>query len=91
MIREQKHKLASFVELSTSLGNCTTGEVRLVVGNVLSTNGSGRVEVCFNNAWGTICDRSFDDSDAAVACSQVIGFRRSGECMSHVVIHHQLG
>ena len=66
------------VEISTSDANCTTGGIRLMIGTELSTNGSGRLEVCFNNAWGTVCDRSFDDADAAVACSQVNGFQRSG-------------
>ena len=53
-----------------------------MIGNDLSTNGSGRVEVCLNNAWGTVCDASFDDNDAAVVCSQVVGFQRSGVCNS---------
>ena len=66
------------LDLSTPFADCATGDVRLVTGNILSTNGSGRIEVCFNSAWGTVCDSSFDDSDAAVACSQMIGFQRSG-------------
>ena len=47
-----------------------------MAGNDTSTTRSGRLELCLNNAWGTVCDTSFDDSDAAVACSQVIGFTR---------------
>ena len=32
--------------------------------------GSGRIEVCVNNSWGTICSNSWDDVDASVACNQ---------------------
>ena len=40
-------------------------QVRLE-GNVL--NSSGRLEVFYNNSWGTVCDDSFDNNDASVAC-----------------------
>ena len=69
------------LEVSTSFGNCTTGEARLVGGVDSVTSRSGRLEVCFNNAWGTVCDATFDDADAAVACDQVIGFTRDGTCL----------
>jgi deleted-in-malignant-brain-tumors protein 1 len=39
--------------------------VRLVGG---SNSSSGRVEVCANNVWGTICDEYWNDVDAVVVC-----------------------
>lgn len=43
------------------------------VGETLSIE--GRVEVCINNAWGTICKDSYIDRvDAEVMCGQLGGF-----------------
>ena len=52
---------------TTSFSNCSNGEVRLVGGaNILE----GRVEVCINSAWGTVCSDGFGTNDAEVICRQ---------------------
>ena len=48
--------------------NCTDGEVRLVNGdNVLE----GRLEICINRAWGTVCSDGFSEDDAHVVCKGI--------------------
>ena len=47
---------------------CTTGVVRLVGS---SYTNRGRVEICVNNTWETVCDDDFDSSDARAVCRQL--------------------
>ncbi len=53
---------------------CTQGDIRLVGG---ASEMQGRVEVCNNGVWGTVCDDAFGDPDAQVACRQ-LGYLSGG-------------
>ena len=48
---------------------CTSGDVRLAGSSSSSTR--GRVELCHNSQWGTICDNDWDNNDAEVTCKQL--------------------
>ena len=76
------------------IASCKTGQLRIVGGNIAN---EGRVEICMNNVWGTVCDDSWGSADATVVCRE-LGYSAQGEdiysilctaewCFSKVLIH----
>lgn len=52
-------KLYVLLTMCLSVDNHYSGDLRLI---------SGRLEIFYNETWGTVCDDNFDDVDAQVAC-----------------------
>ena len=46
---------------------CLQGAITLQVG----TDSSGRVEICNNNVWGTVCNDGWGTSETVIACRQL--------------------
>ena len=53
---------------------CANGDIRLS-GGVNDTE--GRVEICYNATWGTVCDNMWGSTNADVVCRQ-LGFSSTG-------------
>ena len=49
---------------------CRYGDMRLADGG---TEAEGRVELCIDNRWGTVCDNRWNENSTAVACKH-LGF-----------------
>ena len=54
---------------NTSFESCEDGAMRLEGNNDLE----GRLEICINNAWGTVCREGFSSDEATVVCRS-LGF-----------------
>ena len=60
--------------VSSRFADCESGDVRL---SDSSHRYEGRVEVCVNNAWGTVCDDHWDVLEGNLVCQQ-LGFQPFG-------------
>ena len=57
------------------VGVCTNGDMRLAAG---TSDYVGRVELCYDGHWGTVCDNGISDSAAEVVCRH-LGLPTYGE------------
>ena len=48
----------------------TDGAIRLQA-SFSTSSSAGRLEIYWNGVWGTVCDDSFGQADANVACRQL--------------------
>ena len=64
----QIRSLTCNVLLPQYIAGCSNGELSLVDG--LSEN-EGRLEICYNGQWGTVCDDEWSQSSTNVACRQM--------------------
>ena len=62
---------------------CEHGAVQLADGGY---SFEGRLEVCVNGLWGTICDTDWSKVESSIVCNQ-LGFLAFGKSHQYVPIH----
>ena len=73
--------LSLSLSLLSSEAGCTPGELRLVNG---STPAEGRIEMCLDDVWGTLCGIIWIEIDSIVACRQ-LGYNDYGETLKFYI------
>ena len=81
IICERKNFYSFYIAVKTLTAVCTSGSIRL--GDRAKLR--GRVEVCYNGSWVTICSHQWTVQEATVICSQ-LGYSRYGICIMHAVV-----
>lgn len=56
--------------MNSLVSPCVDGAVRLVNDGIVDPI-EGRVEICINNIWGSVCNRGFNVREAEVICRQI--------------------
>ena len=77
-MKVNSHRFPNITLYFSGNSSCVDGEVRLVGGE---NEREGRVEICYNRVWGTVCDNGWDDVDANVVCRE-LGYGQGGEVAS---------
>ena len=69
--------ICNYIDPINATTPCYDGELRLAGGTAPN---EGRVELCYQNQWGTVCRDGWSVTDARVACRQ-LGYSALGNLL----------